>query len=124
MKRVIVALALLVICIIVYCMSEAYIDNVTDKTRDLLKECVLAYEKGEDATKKAETLKGYWSENENMLSIFVNHNMIDDLELTIEVLVEYSNTDEAEIFKEYSKTAEILIHQLLEDTSATIHSIF
>lgn len=124
MKRVIIAAVLLAVCVISYFVSELYIDSVANKTRELLSECVSAYESGGDAGEKAEKLKKYWSDNENGLSFFVNHNMIDDVELTIEVLAEYSKTNEKEIFKEYSKTVEILIHQLLEDTSATIHSIF
>lgn len=124
MKRLIAAGILFVLVITAYVYGYLYIENTCKTAKKFLKDCVSVYAKSDDATDKAEKLEQYWSSKENGLSIFANHSEIDEIELAISSLKIYSNTKENEIFYEYSGTVETLIHQLLEDTKPTIHSIF
>ncbi len=123
MKRLIAAAVLGVILLILYSTSYFYVTNTCTKTKELLKECRVAYDKQHDAEKKAEEINEFWNKKEPILSIFSSHNKIDDIEEALYCLEIYSKTDEKEIFYEYHGTVEILIHQLLEDTKPGVHSI-
>ncbi len=124
MKRLIAAGILFILVITAYIYGYLYIDSTCKTARKYLKDCISVYADDNDASKEAERLEKYWSEKENGLSFFTNHSKIDDIELAISSLKIYSNTKNNEIFYEYSGTVETLIHQLLEDTKPTIHSIF
>lgn len=124
MKRLIAAVILFVLVITAYIYGYLYIENTCDTAKRYLKDCITVYAVDDDASDEAEKLEKYWSGKENGLSIFANHSKIDEIELAISSLKIYSNTKDSEIFYEYSGTVETLIHQLLEDTKPTIHSIF
>ena len=124
MKRLIAAAILFIFVITAYISGYLYIDNSCKTAKKYLRECISAYSDNDDATDEAEKLEKYWSKKENGLSFFANHSKIDEIELAISTLKTYSKTKENEIFYEYSGTVETLIHQLLEDTKPTIHSIF
>ncbi len=124
MKRLIAAVILLTLVISAYIYGYLYINNACNTAKKYLNDCVSVYTDNNDATVKAEKLEKYWSKKENGLSIFANHSEIDEIELAINSLKIYSNTKNNKIFYEYSGTVKTLIHQLLEDTKPTIHSIF
>jgi hypothetical protein len=60
---------------------------------------------------------------EKTLSFFADHNDIDNLEQAITTLKVYSATKENELFIEHSQTVKILLHQLIEDTVLSFHSV-
>lgn len=124
MKRLIAAAILLVFVASVYFTGYIYTDKACKKTTKLLEECVTAYDSNENPENKAEDLKEYWAKAEKTLSIFANHARIDEIEKSIDTLLIYSNTDEKEIFKEYSGEVKTLLHQLMEDTVPSVHSVF
>ena len=124
MKRLIAAGVLLIFVITAYIYGYLYIDTACDTAKQYLKNCISVYGSNEDALNEAEKLEKYWSSKESGLSFFANHADIDEIELAINSLKTYSNTKNNEIFYEYSGTVETLLHQLMEDTSPNIHSIF
>lgn len=124
MKRLIAAGILLVLVITAYIYGYLYIEATCDTANKYLKKCISVYDADKDALKEAEKLEEYWSSKEKGLSFFANHSDIDEIELAISSLKTYSNTKNNEIFYEYSGTVETLLHQLMEDTSPNIHSIF
>ena len=123
MKRLIAAAVLFVILLTLYFTGYFYVTNTCEKTKDLLEECSVAYDKNENAYKKAKEINDFWNEKEPVLSIFSSHSKIDDIEEALYCLKIYSSTSEKEIFYEYLGTVRILLHQLLEDTKPGVHSI-
>lgn len=124
MKRLIIAGVLFISVIAIYILSVFYITNSCDKARELLNDSITAYNQNNTATTQTKKLEDYWNEKEKLLSIFVNHNRIDDIEQAISLLSIYAKEKDNPIFYEYADTVKILIHQILEDTKITIHSIF
>ncbi|MBR7133151.1 MAG: DUF4363 family protein [Clostridia bacterium] len=124
MKRLIAATVLFILVITAYFTAYISIKNACEQANILLEDCVSAYDKNGNGKQEAEKLEKLWSEKENLLSFFANHQSIDDIELAIYTLLDYSDTNENEIFYEYSGTVKTLLHQLMEDTRPGIHSIF
>lgn len=123
MKRLLAAAILLVTVISVYLYSYFYINKTCDTAKKLLDECTAAYNNGTDAEAKAKKLEKYWTDKEKPLSVITNHESIDEIERAISTLLIYSATEEKEIFNEYSGTVSTLLHQLIEDTVPSVHSI-
>ena len=121
MKRLIAAAVLAVIIAAVYFTGNFYIKNVLHDSYNLVDECNKNYELKQNPKKSAEK---YWSNNEGLLSVFAHHNHIDEVEKAIDTMIIYSNTDNNELFYEYSGTVRTLLHQLYEDNSLTMHSVF
>lgn len=124
MRRLIAAAVLFIIVIGSYIGSYFYIDKTCEKTNKLLEECISAYDNQADPSSAAKKLEDFWSKKEKSLSFIVNHTKIDDIEAEIGSLIIYSNTDQNELFYEHSETVKTLLHQLMEDTVPSIHSIF
>ena len=123
MKRLIAAAILFVFIISCYFTGFFFIKNACKETGKLLEDCVTEYDNTSNSSDKAQKLKNYWSKAEKTLSIFVNHARIDEIEKSIDTLLVYSNTDEKEIFKEYSGEVKTLLHQLMEDAVPSVHSV-
>lgn len=123
MKRLIAAGILFVFVITVYIFGYVYITKTCDTATDMLNECSVLYDKNKNAEDCANKLKKFWNNKEGTLSIFANHEHIDDIELAIGSLVIYSNTNNNKKFYEYLSTAKTLIHQLIEESKPSMHSI-
>ena len=124
MKRLIIAGVLFVSVIGIYLISVFYITNSCNEARQLLNNSVTIYTEKSTAESEAKKLKDYWDKKEKLLSVFVNHNRIDDIEQAISLLNVYAKSKDNELFYEYADTVKVLIHQILEDTKITMHSIF
>ncbi len=123
MRRLIAAAVLVVLIISIYLTGYLYINATCEETKMLVSNCVTAYEKNENIEFHTEKLEKYWSGKEKMLSVFTNHGVIDEIELTIESLGVHSKYPDNEMFYEYSSSLKMLLHQLLEDTTPSAHSI-
>ena len=124
MKRLIIAGVLFVLVIAIYLASLAYITHCCDQTTQLLKETVTEYQAEKDASVNAKKLQTHWQKKEKILSVFVNHDRIDDIEYAISVLNVYAKSDNDPIFYEYADAVNTHLHQIMEDTKLTMHSIF
>lgn len=124
MKRLIAAAVLTVIVIGVYLSGYFIVNNICDNAKNMLEECINAYDSNANAEAQAKELESFWNKKEKILSVFTNHSEIDDIEMAIHLLRIYSSTDEKEIFHEYSGTVKTMIHQMAEDTVANMHTIF
>ncbi len=124
MKRLYAAAALLLFIAGAYLYGYFYTSRVCKQASILLEDCIMAYDSEDSSEASARKLKKFWDKKEQPLSIFANHQRIDDIEQAISSLVIYSGMDEEEIFYEYSETVKTLIHQLMEDTKPSIHSVF
>ncbi len=124
MKRLIPASIIFVLVIITYLTSLYYITDSYDRTKHLLDTAVQTYSQQKTAPKEAKQMKEFWDKKEKVLSVFINHNRIDDIEKAISLLNVYAKSPNNELFYEYADTVKILLHQLMEDTKITVHSIF
>ena len=123
MRRLFVAAALLCLVGAAYFSGFYYVKNVCDRADELLDTCVEAYSEEKITKKQAEELEKYWGKKENIMSVFANHARIDEIELAIHSVVVHSNSEDATIFYENSGRVKTLLHQLLEDTHPSAHSI-
>ncbi len=124
MKRLIPASILLALVILTYILSTKYITNSCESTLDLLEKTVNEYRENKTAEKSSEKIKKYWQKEEKILSFFVNHEHIDDVEQAISSLTVYAKEKDNVLFYEYADTIEVLLHQIEEETQITTHSIF
>jgi gamma-glutamyl phosphate reductase len=124
MKRLIIASVLFILVVAIYLSSYIYITNSCDTAYSLLEKSIKTYDKYSTAQADTKVLEDYWNKKEKFLSVFVNHNRIDDIEEAISLLNVYSTKENNEIFYEYADTVKMLLHQILEDTKITMHSIF
>lgn len=124
MKRIIAAAILLVFVVSSYFCGISYIKSSCAEAEILLTKCTEIYKSGDDATKASKELRDFWTKKEPYLSIFAKHAQIDEIELAISSLENYSATKDNTIFYEYSGTVKTLLHQMLEDNTPSLHSIF
>ncbi|MBE6788001.1 MAG: DUF4363 family protein [Ruminococcaceae bacterium] len=124
MKRLIIAAVLLVLVITTYLSSFFYINKCCNNAKMLLENSVVEYKKQKTAEPEALKLEKYWDEKEKTLSVFVNHDRIDDIEKAISLLNVYAKSKDNELFYEYAENVGVLIHQILEDTKVSMHSVF
>ncbi len=123
MKRLIPAAILLIFVITAYITGYFYTTRTCDTASEMLNECITIYKSDKNAHNSAKELEKFWGEREGTLSVFANHADIDQIELAIGSLVVYSNSPDNKIFYEYSGTVKTLLHQLIEDSKPSMHSI-
>ncbi len=124
MKRLIIAAILFVLVIATYLASLFYITNSCDTARAMVESAVKVYTEKETAEKDAKELENFWNKKEPLLSVFVNHDRIDDIETAISLMNVYAKIPKNDLFYEYADNVKVLIHQIMEDTKFTMHSIF
>lgn len=124
MKRLIIAAILLCLVVATYISSYFYISNSCETAKGMLNTSVAVYKKQKTAEIEAQKLEKYWDKKEKMLSIFVNHERIDDIEKAISHLNVYAKDKDNELFYEYADNVDVLLHQIMEDTKFSMHSVF
>lgn len=124
MKRLIAAGILFVFVISAYVIGYSYIKTTCNKAYEMLDECIEVYSADKEAEKIAKKLNDYWGEKEQILSLFTDHDQIDEIEQAISSLLIYSSSKDNVIFYEYSSTVKTLLHQMLEDTTPSMRSVF
>lgn len=123
MKRLIAAGILILFLITTYFSGYFYIKNTCKETNKLLSECISSYEEKSNPSQKIKNLKLYWEKREKCLSVFTNHSAIDEIELSIHTLLIYSKSSQPELFYDYSDKIKTYLHQIMEDTVPSPHSI-
>ncbi|MBR6509863.1 MAG: DUF4363 family protein [Clostridia bacterium] len=123
MRRLIAAAVLLILVAASFFGGYFYINRTCDKAEKLLENCLIAYEQNENPKEGTEKLEKYWSEKENVLSIFANHAHIDEIEAAISSLNTQCDFKDNKMFYEYYSTVKTLLHQMMEDTAFGMHSI-
>jgi hypothetical protein len=124
MRRLIPASIIFALVILTYFFSTKYITKSCESTTKLLQKSVEAYKENHTAEKETEKIKKFWQKEEKTLSFFVNHEHIDEIELAISTLNVYAKEKDNVLFYEYADTIKVLLHQIVEETKITTHSIF
>lgn len=124
MKRIIPAIIILIIVIGGYLGSFIYINNVCDTVHKGIEDSIKEYNEHGTAKADANWLKNYWDEKEKVLSFFVNHAMIDEVEMAISNIKLHASFKDNYMFYDSCDTAKTLLHQIMEDTKISAHSVF
>lgn len=124
MKRLIPAGILLALVILTYILSTTYITKSCNSTLDLIETAINEYKENKVAKERSKEIKKYWQKEEKILSFFVNHNHIDEVEQAISSMTVYSDQKDNILFYEYADRIKVLLHQIKEETKITTHSIF
>lgn len=124
MKRLIPASIIFVLVILTYLLSLKYITNSCKSTNELLDKAVAVYKEENKAEIETKEIKEFWQKEEKILSFFVNHDHIDQIEQAISTLNVYAKEKDNILFYEYADTIKVLLHQIVEETRITTHSIF
>lgn len=124
MKRLIPAIIILIVMISSFLGSYFYINNVCETASSGVESCIKEYDEHGTAKADAAWLKNYWTKKEKVLSFFVNHERIDEVEKAISNLKLHSKFENNYMFYEACDDVKILLHQIMEDTKITTHSVF
>ncbi len=124
MKRVIAAIVLILVVAGFCIFNVVYIENSYNDLKsdiDGIKESYSS-ESVEAAQKKAAEFEEKWVKKEDNLSVFVNHDIIDELGVSISKLSIYAPFNE-ELFLAECKEIEIGLLHMLNDTKINMHSL-
>ena len=124
MKRLIAAAVLTVFIFVVYFGSYFYVVKTCKETKILLEDCVKTYKTYGTAKEKAFELKTQWDKKEKILSFFVNHDLIDEVEINISNLYTYSKDTKNYTFFQFAQTVKTRLHQIIEEAKLSTHSVF
>ncbi len=124
MKRLIPAGILLVFVILTYFLSTTYILKSCNSTLELVETAINEYTENNLAKEISKEIKDYWQKEEKILSLFVNHKHIDEVELAISSMIVYASEKDNVLFYENADKIKVLIHQIKEETKISTHSIF
>ena len=124
MKRLIAALILTIFVLFSYIFSLNYILDCCDTTNNMVKEAISSYNSTNSTYEKTKEIKKYWQEKEKVLSFFLNHETIDEVELAIASINIYAKVNNSALFYENADKIKVYLHQIIDDTKITTHSIF
>ncbi len=123
MKRLIPALVILAVIIATFAGSYVYVNTICEEATHLIDECIDEYNQKGITETKAENFKNYWDKQEKILSIFANHNVIDEIEVSVAELSYHSKFKENTMFYDSAIRIKTLLHQIMEDNKITAHSL-
>ena len=124
MKRLIAAAILTVFILVAYFGSYIYVVNTCEETTKLLENCILDFKINGNAENKALKLKKQWDKKEKILSYFVNHDLIDEVEVNISNVYTYSKDNENFAFYQFADAVKTRLHQIIEEAKLSTHSVF
>lgn len=125
MKRLIAA-AVLILIIAAACISNSVFINKTYKEfMGDISEMQKVFESDHGAAAAlAGKFESKWAKKEDYLSIFVNHDIVDTLGVSIAKLPVYAEKNSAEMFISECRSIEIELMHMLKDAQITAHSVF
>ena len=126
MKRLITAVALIVI-ITALCVGVNFlVSHEVNSVRTMVNQCkdYMIKKDSAQAQKIADALVLEWERRETLLSPFINHEKIDEISLEITSLAANIKAENYPVLLRDTETILTLLHQLEEDEKINIHSIF
>lgn len=125
MKRLISASILLVI-IVTLCIVNAFtVKSAYDDLSQKLELCISEYNSDNisKAFESATELENNWKKREEILSIFVDHDIIDDLGVSISRLPSLANK-ESDTFLAECNAVKVALTHMIKDISVNTHTLF
>lgn len=125
MKRLIAAVIIAVLLCVLCITDYFYIKNSYNTFTENINKCVERIEQNDISSAKqyAENLEKEWKNREHLLSIFVNHDIIDEIDTAIVQLVPYLDTGNYDLCITQCAVIELKLSQVREDSTINLHSI-
>lgn len=125
MKRIIAAVLLIVIIAASCIANTKYIDKTYNELSKDISDLIEAYDLSpEKAEKNAEKLKEKWDDKELLLSIFANHEIVENIGLSFSKLPIFAKEKSSDMFLAECKSIELELSHMLKDTKIDAHSLF
>ena len=124
MKRLIAAAVLILFIITCLVANNLLTDKILKTVNEELSNCKSAAEKGDYALaeKYAENLKNNWTKTEKYYSAFINHNLIDDVTLSVVKLIPLAKTKN-DIFLTECQIIEELLLEIKDYSHLSLHNL-
>lgn len=125
MKRLIAA-GILLIFIIGFCVTGSIaVGKTYSEFKNKTEECGKIYAADpEGAAELIKEIKKDWEDRENRLSLFVNHEIADDISVALSRAASYAESKCDAAFYAELAAAKTELHQMIEDQKISAHSIF
>ncbi len=125
MKRLISAVILLAVITALCVINAVTVKSAHTKLSEKLEICIEAYNKDdtEKAFNTATQLENDWEKREEILSIFVDHDIIDDLGVSISRLPALAKED-SDTFLAECNAVKITLTHMIKDISVNAHTLF
>lgn len=125
MKRLISASVLLVIIVSLCVLNALTVKSAYDELLQKLELCIAEYntDNVERAFESATDLENDWKKREEILSIFVDHDIIDDLGVSISRLPSLANK-KSDTFLAECNAVKVALTHMIKDISVNTHTLF
>ncbi len=125
MKRLISASVLLVIIVSLCALNALIVKSAYDELSQKLEVCITEYSADNiaKAFESATDLENDWKKREEILSIFVDHDIIDDLGVSISRLPSLADKKSNTFLAECNAVKVALTH-MIKDISINAHTLF
>lgn len=125
MKRVIIAIFLLIVVLFVCGFENIFINRFCEKKQEEINDCrEVFYSDRNLCEKKTETFKKEWDKKQITLIMFINHSIVDDITKESTRLPSFVKTaDEGEFFAACD-LIERALEQMKDDQRITIDSFY
>lgn len=125
MKRLISASVLLVIIVAICIVSAITVKSAYHDLSQKLEVCITEYnaENIAKAFESATDLEKDWKKREEILSIFVDHDIIDDLGVSISRLPSLANK-KSDTFLAECNAVKVALTHMIKDISVNTHTLF
>ena len=125
MKRLIAA-AIIAVLLFSVCLTDYfYVKNSYNTLTENIDKCIAEIEQNDisNARFHAEKLEEEWKNRECILSIFINHSIIDEIDTAIIQLTPYIDTGNYDLFITQCAVIDLKLTQMREDSTVNLHSI-
>ncbi len=126
MKRLIAAIVL-IICLASLCVTSTItVGNSYVKFQKELDNCQSAVKQKnyEAAKEKSEALARVWQEKRGVLSIFINHLTVEEVDETVAQLSSFANKENEAHFLAECEVLELKFIEMKEYCSVSLHTLF
>ncbi len=123
MKRLIAAGILLLAVLVINCCGTRQVLRTCNAAAALAEQAQEEETGGQDCTDSLSRLQILWRDRSIPLSLFVNHEWVNEVQIEIDSLLYGGDTPGHEVFTEHLNTIKILISQIEENTKFSLKSI-
>ncbi len=124
MKRLIAAAVLGVVVIAALIADIMLTNKVVETVSKDIKNCKTAAEQGDYTAAKAyaETLEKNWEKTETYFSLFINHDLIDNMGVSVSKLVPLANSRDSMYLTE-CRVIEVTLTHIKNDSRFNLHNL-
>lgn len=124
MKRIFVAVALLVLVASLAVSSSLTVNRCYRTLTKEIQKTETLYKNGESTEEQLSSLKKYWKKVEPVLMFFANHSYVEEIGIHINRLISLSTTNDNGAFTAESAELKTRLDYLKDSESLTFESIF